>query len=190
MEIVLTPETSIDTRLAERLRLLRGDRGWTLDDLARRSGISRATLSRLENGEVSPTTAVLGRLCTAHGMTLSRLMILVEGDAAPLIQRAAQSVWTDPETGYVRRVVSPPGGDLSGEVIEATLPPACRIDYDTPPRSGLEHHLVMLDGLLSVTLEGSLHRLAPGDCLRYRLFGTSRFETPKDSGARYHLFLV
>ncbi|NMM42910.1 helix-turn-helix transcriptional regulator [Rhodospirillaceae bacterium KN72] len=190
METSLSIETSIDTRLAERLRLLRMDRGWTLDDLAKRSGVSRATLSRLENGEVSPTTTVLGRLCAAHGMTLSRLMILVEGDTAPLIPQAAQTVWTDPETGYVRRVLSPPGGDLSGEVIEATLPPACRIDYDAPPRPGLEHHLVLLDGMLTVTLDGTAHRVAPGDCLRYRLFGTSRFETPANIGARYHLFLV
>lgn len=180
----------METRLAERLRLLRMDRGWTLDDLAKRSGISRATLSRLENGEVSPTTAVLGRLCAAHGMTLSRLMILVEGDAPPLVPRKDQTVWTDPETGYIRRVLSPPGGDLTGEVIEATLPPGCRIDYDAPPRPGLEHHLVLLDGALSVTLDGIEHSLTPGDCLRYRLFGTSRFETPADCGARYHLFLL
>jgi transcriptional regulator with XRE-family HTH domain len=45
---VLDPAAT-DRRLAERLRALRGERGWSLDELARRSGVSRATLSRLEN---------------------------------------------------------------------------------------------------------------------------------------------
>ena len=54
-----------NARLAQRLRELRHERGWSLDELAARSGVSRATLSRLENNEVSPTAAVLGRLCPA-----------------------------------------------------------------------------------------------------------------------------
>ena len=32
--------------------------------------------------------------------------------------------------------------------------------------------------------------LRPGDCLRYQLAGASLFETPRDSGARYLLFIV
>lgn len=53
----------LDARLARRLAELRTSRGWSLDALAARSGVSRATLSRLENAEVSPTAALLGKLC-------------------------------------------------------------------------------------------------------------------------------
>ena len=41
-------EESIDQRIAGRLKSLRNERGWSLDELARLSGVSRATLSRLE----------------------------------------------------------------------------------------------------------------------------------------------
>ncbi|MCC3263672.1 hypothetical protein LLE87_36465, partial [Paenibacillus polymyxa] len=58
------------------------------------------------------------------------------------------------------------------------------------PRPGLEHHLLMLDGELSVTVDGQAHRLLPGDCLRYQLFGASAFVTPPHRGARYLLFIV
>ncbi|WP_051556194.1 helix-turn-helix domain-containing protein [Nitratireductor aquibiodomus] len=54
---------TIDQRIAERLRALRQERGWSLEDLATRCGVSRATLSRLENAEVSATANALGRLC-------------------------------------------------------------------------------------------------------------------------------
>ena len=190
METQAPKDTDIDRRLAERLRGLRTGRGWSLDELAERSGISRATLSRLENAAVSATAAVLGKLCAVHGLTMSRLMYLVEQDFTPLIPRADQTEWTDAETGFTRRVVSPPADALNGEVLDCRLEPGRKIAYEASPRPGLEHHLVMQDGYLSVTVEGVTHTLKAGDCLRYRLDGESAFATPPDSAARYLLFIV
>lgn len=183
-------DTSIDRRIAERLRALRAERGWSLDELARRSDVSRATLSRLENAEVSPTASVLGKLCAAYDLSVSRLMYLVEEDFAPLVRRDEQPLWTDPETGFRRRSVSPPARPLAGEVLECTLEPGTRITYDRPPRRGLEHHLLLLDGRLEVTVGGHTCDLRPGDCLRYQLFGPSAFATPEKRSARYVLFIV
>jgi transcriptional regulator with XRE-family HTH domain len=190
MDEIAGSPPSLDRRIADRLRELRAGRGWSLDELARRSGVSRATLSRLENAEVSATASVLGRLCAAHGLPMSRLMHLVEDDFQPLVRRALQAVWTDPETGFRRRAVSPPSRTLAGEVLEGRLAAGVEIAYDRSPRPGLEHHLVMLEGRLVVALGEVAHHLGPGDCLRYRLHGASRFATPADSGCRYLLFIL
>ncbi|WP_133770365.1 helix-turn-helix domain-containing protein [Enterovirga rhinocerotis] len=179
-----------DERLAARLRGLRAERAWSLDELARASGVSRATLSRLEHAEVSPTASVLNRLCAAFGLSMSRLMALVEEAGTPLVRRDQQPLWSDAEAGFERLSVSPPGSGLAAEVVEGRLRAGARIAYERTPRPGLEHHLVMLEGSLAVTIEGETHRLGAGDCLRYRLFGPSVFETPAGAGARYLLFLV
>ena len=183
-----TPPLETDRQLAERLRALRVARGWSLDALASRSGVSRAALSRLENGETSPTAAVLGRLCAAHGLTLSRLMRLVEDGFAPLVRPADQPVFVDAAAGFTRRAISPPARDLEGEALEVRLEPGARIDYAAPPVAGLEHHLYLLEGALTLTVDGRAWSLGPGDCLRYRLHGASAFAT--DVGARYVLFLA
>lgn len=190
MGITLADDVSVDHRIARRLKALRRERGWSLDELAKRSGVSRATLSRLENAEVSPTASVLGKLCAVFGLTMSRLMHLVEGDVQPVVRRDAQPVWVDPEAGFRRRSVSPPGQTLAGEALECELDPGTRITYDEPPRPGLEHHLLLVEGRLAVTVDGQTHELRPGDCLRYQLFGPSAFATPDDGGARYILFMV
>lgn len=190
MENNLTPEQATEQRLAQRLRQLRVEQGWSLDQLAAQSQVSRATLSRLENAEVSPTTSVLGRLCAVYGLSMSRLLRMVEEDFPPLLRRADQPVWSDPQTGFRRRSVSPPSQALAGESLECELDAGAHIAYATSPRPGMEHHLLMQDGKLAVTVDGQRHDLLPGDCLRYQLSGPSAFDTPPDSGARYFLLII
>jgi len=190
MERSLADHPSLDRLIAQRLKSLRAERDWSLDELARRSSVSRATLSRLENAEVSPTANVLAKLCAAYGLTMSRLMHMVEGDFAPLVPRDAQAEWIDRSVGFRRRSVSPPSQTLAAEALECEIEPGQRIAYENAPRPGLEHHLLLLEGQLEVTVGGQTYNLKPGDCLRYQLFGPSAFSTPKRRGARYVLFMV
>jgi transcriptional regulator with XRE-family HTH domain len=190
MENMISDDDMIDRQIAQRLKALRDERGWSLDELSKLSNVSRATLSRLENAEVSATASVLGRLCAAHGIPMSRLMRMVEDSFVPVIRRDAQPLWSDPEIGFSRRSVSPPSSTLSGEVLECQLAKGTRIEYDMPSRPGLEHHLVMVEGGLSLTVDGVEHRLEAGDCLRYQLHGPTVFETGDKEPARYLLFMV
>jgi len=189
MESEAPARNAADKRLAERLRELRRARRWSLDELSALSGVSRASLSRIENGEVSPTASVLGRLAGAHRTTISRLLADIEGDAPALVRRAEQPEWIDPATGFRRRSVSPPSLDFDCELLHCELPPGAAIDYPLPPRLGLEHHLYLQDGALELTIEGAVHRLSAGDCLRYKLMGASRFVATGRGPARYILVL-
>ncbi|AUG55381.1 helix-turn-helix domain-containing protein [Thalassospira marina] len=185
-----TQQKSLDQQIANQLRSLRQQRNWTLDDVASQTGISKSTLSRLEKADVSPTTGMLAKLCAAHDITLSRLMMLAEENYEPFYSVSDQPVWTDPETAYVRRSVSPPAAQLTGEVLECIIPPNTTITYAQPPKIGLEHHLVMIDGELTLSIDDVRYALKQGDCLRYQLTGQSSFQTSPGNGARYHLFIL
>lgn len=180
----------IERRIAQRLARLRSERGWSLDALAERTGISRATLSRLERSELSPTAAMLGKLCALYGWTLSRLMAEAETRPPNLISLADQAEWKDPESGYRRRVVSPPAPGLRGELVEVHMPPGATVSFDASPITGLEHHLWMLDGSLALEVEGTIFKLRAGDCLRYVLAGPTRFQSTGKREARYLVAIV
>lgn len=180
----------IERRIAHRLARLRAERGWSLEALAERTGISRATLSRLERSELSPTAAMLGKLCTVYGWTLSRLMAEAETRSPNLVSAAEQPEWTDPESGYRRRAVSAPAPGLRGELVEVHMPAGASVSFDTAPIAGLEHHLWMLEGALTLEVEGSVFRLRAGDCLRYVLAGPTRFQGTGKRGARYIIAMV
>jgi transcriptional regulator with XRE-family HTH domain len=55
--------------LGERVRSLRRARGWTLEQAAGQAGLARSTLSKIENGQMSPTYEALKKL--ADGLAIS-----------------------------------------------------------------------------------------------------------------------
>ncbi|MGW4563713.1 helix-turn-helix domain-containing protein [Streptomyces sp. NPDC004561] len=183
-------DDSVDLRIGARLVELRAHHGWSLGELADRSGVSRSTLSRAERAETSPTASLLNRLCHVYGRTMSQLLSEVEAAPAPVVRAAEQQVWEDRASGFVRRSVSPPHAGLRGELVEGRLTPGADIAYDRPPVPGLEQHLWVLDGALEVTVGERTHPLGAGDCLRMRVFGPTRFRCPGAGGARYALAVV
>ncbi|HUQ56487.1 XRE family transcriptional regulator [Lentzea sp.] len=189
-EEVVGHDNRLELRLAARLAELRTERAWSLEDLAQRTGISRSTLSRVERAEISPTTALLGKLCATYQLTMSRLLAEVEPALSPLVRADRQTVWRDDDAGITRRSVSPPSAGLRGEVIEVTLRPGADIAYDGSPAPGLEHHVWILDGALEITVDGTAHEARTGDCLRFRLWDSSRWHCPGPGPARYALTII
>ncbi|MFE2263748.1 helix-turn-helix domain-containing protein [Streptomyces griseosporeus] len=180
----------VDARLGARLAELRAQHGWSLGELADRSGVSRSTLSRAERAEISPTAAVLNRLCHVYGRTMSQLLSEVEAEPAPVVRAADQAVWHDRASGFVRRSVSPPHAGLRGELVEGRLAVGADLAYDRPPVAGLEQHIWVLEGALEVTADQVAHRLESGDCLRMRVWGPTRFRCAGETEARYLLAVV
>ena len=176
---------SFEERLVRRLASLREERALSLEELAAQSGISRATLSRLERGESSPTAEMLGKLCAVYGMPMSRLIAEAEQAPVQLLRRGGQAEWRDAATGFVRRMVSPPARGFKAELVEGRLPPGAVIGYEQPPLRGLEQHIWMLSGVLDYTIDGATHRLQAGDCLRFHLYGATRFSCPGPDAAHY-----
>jgi len=160
-------ETSHETRLlAARLKHERVRRSWSIAELAKRSGVSRAMISKVERAEASPTAALLGRLSGAFGLTLSTLLSRAESSGERLARAARQPCWTDPRSGYVRRAVSPPtGGPL--ELVSVVLPEGARVSYPASAYAFLYHQLLVLKGTLRFREGATDHVLRPGDCLEF-----------------------
>jgi transcriptional regulator with XRE-family HTH domain len=181
-------------RLAARLHQLRAERGLSLDALADRAGVSRSMISLIERGQSSPTAAVLYRLAVGLGVSLASLFAEAERpDASPVARRAEQAAWRDPETGYVRRNLSPPGFPSPLELVEVLLPAGVRVAYDTLGASrspGISQQIWVLEGEIEVTVGEVTHRLATGDCLAMRVDHPTAFHNPTDHTARYVVALA
>jgi transcriptional regulator with XRE-family HTH domain len=153
-------------RLAQRLRLERDSRGWSLADLAVRSGVSKATISKIERAEVSPTAVVLVRLASAFDLTLAGLMLRAESQGSRLSRAAEQPVWRDPATGYLRRQVfiRP---DHPVELVRVEMPPKQRVTLPASSYAHIRQVLWVLSGALVITEAGETYELGTGDCLGF-----------------------
>jgi len=176
--------------IAARLKLLREQSGLTLDGLATASGVSRAMISRIERGEASPTASLLARICAALGLSLSQFFAEGEAPPSPLVKRSDQPTWKDPETGYVRRAISPPRTGSDVDIVEVSLPASARVSFPPHPASkGMTQYVWLFEGALHMTLGEQTYRLEPGDCLFMPVGEGHIFHNPFDSPTRYAVVL-
>jgi transcriptional regulator with XRE-family HTH domain len=178
--------SDINARIAGRVRALRADLGMTLDALAAKSNVSRSMLSLVERGESSPTAVVLEKIAAGLGVSLATLFEDARAAASPVSRPADRTSWRDPQSGYVRRNISPASFPSPIQIVEIVLPAGARVAYETGARDVSMHQQIWVQqGSLEVTLGRVTHRLAEDDCLAMRLDAPTAFRNRTRKPARY-----
>ncbi len=154
-------------QLAARIRLERDARGWSLAELAERANVAKATISKIEREEVSPTAVILVRIASAFDLTLAGLLLRAEGEGSSRVTRAAdQPIWRDPATGYTRRqVLSRP--DHPVEVVQVDLPAGARVVLPASSYAHIRQAVWVQAGALAIIEGGQREDLAAGDSLAF-----------------------
>lgn len=153
-------------QIARRVRLEREGRGWSLADLAERSGVSKATISKIEREEASPTAVILVRLAGAFDLTLAGLLLRAEGEGERLSRAAKQPVWRDPETGYLRKqVFCRPDHPL--EVVQVEMPAGQQVVLPASSYAHIRQAVWVQTGELVILEGGDRQLLNAGDCLGF-----------------------
>ena len=176
----------MERRIADGVKRRREQLGLSANDLAGRSGVSRAMVSKIERLEVSPTAALLGRLCNGLGITLSSLIAGAEASVGPPIARAPeQPVWRDPATGLRRTMVSPRHTGSLTELVQVDLPRGAEVRYDAQHHTSYDQHVWVLQGTLTLQNGGEVIALAAGDCIRSRVDVEAAFANRGRRPCRY-----
>lgn len=184
-------QLDINERIAARVRDLRTGMGLSLEALAEGSGVSRSMISLIERGESNPTAVLLEKLATGLGVSLATLFEMPAAPPCPLSRRAEQVEWRDPQSGYVRRNVSPDGFPSPIQIVEVVFPAGARVAYETSARAGVTHQQVwVLEGRIEMTLGEEQFELYAGDCLAMVLDRPITYHNPSDSPARYCVVIV
>ncbi|MCE5997928.1 helix-turn-helix domain-containing protein [Acinetobacter nosocomialis] len=180
----------INIRIAHRIRELRLAHGYTLDVLAARCQVSRSAISLIERGETSPTAVVLEKLANGLEIPLTKIFTneTTSPSPQPFIRRNEQADWQDPETGYVRRIVSPPNLKLPFQIVEIEFPPHARITYEISESSKVvQQQLWVVEGQIDIQLGKNSYALGEGDCLAMQLDQPVIYSNNSSQVARYIL---
>jgi transcriptional regulator with XRE-family HTH domain len=151
--------------VARNVRRYRRERNLSLGELARKSGLSKQTLSVLENGGGNPTVETLAALGAALEIPPRRL--LTEWGSPVYVQRAAEADWTE-HAGWSDRLLDLTFGSGYVRTYVLTLDKAGREADPVPAHStGALHHLYVFSGKLRTGPIDDQVDLAAGDFVRF-----------------------
>lgn len=166
------PETSpeaINENLGRRVKKLRTDRGWSLEELATASGVSRSMLSEVEREKANPTLTVTFRIARAFGLTLQELIESAETSASRIqVIRAsdrAQVYRSDKQCEI--RTLSPLNLEKDVEFYELTLRPGGAL-RSQPHFEGTREFLTVEEGSVRIESGTDTDELGKGDSGTYR----------------------
>jgi transcriptional regulator with XRE-family HTH domain len=139
------------------LRELRHRSGLTLEQVAERTGISFATLSRVESNRNDPSLDTLIRLAACFGLSAANLLDLAGTHVVEFAHESIRRLGT-----AKRRVVRLTDTELI--LVEATA-----VDGLQPPHNHPGQYQLMwvLDGSAALTVGDQEHVLGPGDAMKF-----------------------
>lgn len=150
-------------QVAANIRRFRDEQRMSLGEVARRAGLSKQTLSTIEQGTGNPRVDTLSAIAGALGVSLRRL--LTEPDRLTLVARAQGASWRSSNGFQVRALDQTYGiGYVRSQVVR--LPPHDRVRVPAHAQ-GTVHHTFVLKGGLEIGLPTGSTALSEGDFFRY-----------------------
>lgn len=162
-----TRVNEVTARVAEHVRALRVARGWTLEELAGRSGVSKGMVFQIEAARTNPSIGTLCRLADAFGVAIG-LLLEPAAERAVHITAAehAAVLWQGEHGGFGRLLTSVSDANCV-ELWEWQLGPGDHHrSADHAP--GTRELLHVLAGQLTVTVDGTNHEVGVGQTIGFR----------------------
>jgi transcriptional regulator with XRE-family HTH domain len=182
------PAAAISRLIGRRVRAGRTDLGWTLDQLAARSGVSRRMLINVEKGATNPSIATLLRLSESLGIGLPALVDTDEVGAPVVIHRDGQrpAMWTSPAGGAAIMVAGVTTPDIF-ELWDWRLGPGDSHRGDAH-RAGTHELIHVLSGSVVLGVAGTEYQLRAGDSASFEATTPHSYGNPSDTRtARFSL---
>ena len=161
-----------DMKVGEKTKDIREDKGWSLENLAIRTGLTSSEISQIENQMVSPSLGTLIKLAGALGVSLSRFFTedtkepfcLVRTEEHKVVSRFASTEGLS--RGYAYESLGYCKKDRKMEPFIVALNPPDVSGVDPNCHTG-EEFIFVLEGEVEVRLGDHTDVLRPGDSIYY-----------------------
>lgn len=168
-------------QFGQSIRVRRSELGITMDQLSEASGVSRGTLSRIENNALSTSLANAIAIADALSSDLSELLAPTQ---ATFVAAGDATEYTDRE-GISRTSLARPAPGI--ELIKFVMPPGSATGEFAGHAERTSETLHVVSGQAIYELDGSEYHLAPGDTLTSRADRPHRLSNPGTDECVIHM---
>lgn len=151
---VLDPSAELAAAVGRNLRQIRTRRGYSLERLAKLSGVSRAMLGQIETGKSTPTIALLWKVATALGVPFSNLLASEASTGTIVLRSEEAKILSSKDGHFTSRALFPFSEERKVEFYELRLAPHHRENAEAHA-PGTRENLVLAHGTIEIHVQGS-----------------------------------
>ncbi|MEU4401424.1 helix-turn-helix domain-containing protein [Micromonospora orduensis] len=180
---------AVTSAVARQVRDLRAARGWSFEELAGRSGVSKGMLVQIEGARTNPSVGTLCRVADAFGVNIAHLLEPAE-EATVKITRAAEAplLWQG-EHGGTGHLLSGLGEPDLVELWDWRMAPGETHRSLDHPR-GTREVLHVLDGTVVVRVDGHDHPVRAGETIEFHADREHGYRNDTDQPTRLMMVTV
>jgi transcriptional regulator with XRE-family HTH domain len=172
------------------LRRLRTRQGYSLERLAKVSGVSRAMLSQIENGKSAPTIALLWKVATALGVPFATLIASRQLNGTTVLRRDDAKILSSSDGRFSSRALFPFDSERRAEFYELRLAPN-HTEHAEAHAPGTIENLVVTQGTVEVTAgRGTPQLLGEGDAIVFQADIAHRYRNMRSVEAVLYLVMT
>ncbi|HEY3187708.1 MAG TPA: cupin domain-containing protein [Solirubrobacteraceae bacterium] len=183
----MTDTSAIDktvSQLGGKVAQARAERGWSLQQLADRAGLSPAAIHKVEKSGMTPTIASLMKIASALGKSVAYFI----AESEPLrpvthIRPDERARLYTSKRGLTLQNISGRYGPFFVAGAEANVEPGADSGPEPMVHPG-EELVLILDGTMRFVVGGEIYELAEGDSLHFRTTLPHSWSNPADEPAR------
>ena len=154
--------------LCEKVKGLRKERDWTLENFAVISGVSRSMLSQIERGKANPTLAVACKIAQAFSISVGELVDQPwTSSAIEVIRREDPAFLYRNDSQCKIRTLSPLNMEKNIEFYELSINLNAQLD-SAPHFEGAREFITVEKGSIEIVAGADKSTLNEGDSAHYR----------------------
>lgn len=171
--------TAAVNTIGKRLKEIRTNRGLTLDDTAKITGVSKPMLGQIERGQSVPTITTLWKIATGLKVPLSSF--LEEQQAEYTIADIVQEAAVSEDNGRMRAYPLFPYDPIRNvEVFYIEFDAKCE-HISEKHNSGVEEYILVQSGILQLVLNGREITLGKNQAIRFKADIPHSYKNPFDT---------
>jgi transcriptional regulator with XRE-family HTH domain len=180
----------INGQISQRVKTLRQQRNWSLEQLGTASGVSRSMLSQIERNQANPTLAVTCKIAQAFGMSLAEFVEIPAASSSIHVIRADDREHLYRSDEFVEiRTLSPLNLEKDVEFYQVRLKVG-GILRSAPHFQGTREFLTVEQGRVRVQSSADTAELNKGDSTTYRADVNHSIENIGKSEATVFLVVI
>ena len=161
----------------------RSERGWSLAQLAQRSGLSAAAVHKIEKSGMTPTIASLMKVAAALGKSVSYFVDEPSNPHVNVIRGDERAKVYTSKQGLELRNLSGRYGSFAMAGAEAVVEPLAD-SGPVPMNHPGEELVIVLEGRMEFEVDGECHEVGAGDSIHFRSVRPHSWRNPTEEPAR------